>query len=115
VTRVSKEGRASSSEAIFIGAVETQMIEGASRDLRLIEVHFKDGARNKLHAHTTDQVLVITEGEGIVATRGERREVGPGDVAFIPAGEEHWHGAKPGKDMTHLAMNGATSKTDIKE
>jgi quercetin dioxygenase-like cupin family protein len=115
VTRVSKDRRAASGEAIFIGAVETQMIEGNGRDLRLLEVHFKDGARNKMHAHTTDQLLVITEGEGIVATRSERREVGPGDVAFIPAGEEHWHGAKPGKDMTHLAINGATSKTDIKE
>ena len=115
VTRVSRDGRRPSSEAIFIGAVETQMIEGASRDLRLLEVHFTDGARNKMHAHTTDQLLVITEGEGIVATRGERHEVRPGDVAFIPAGEDHWHGAKPGKDMTHLAINGATSRTDIKE
>ena len=114
-TRVSSDGRRASSEAIFVGAVELQMIEADSRELRLIEVHFKDGARNKLHAHTTDQLLVITEGEGIVATRGERHEVVPGDVAFIPAGEEHWHGAKPGKDMTHLAINGATSKTDIKE
>jgi quercetin dioxygenase-like cupin family protein len=56
---------------------------------------------------------VITEGEGIVATATAEHEVGPGDVAFIPAGERHWHGAKPGSDMTHLAMNGASSKTTI--
>lgn len=115
VVRVSAADRRPSEEAIFIGRVATHVIEGSSRDLRLIEVHFRDGARNKLHAHTTDQLLVITEGEGIVATRTERHDVRPGDVAFIPAGEEHWHGASPGHDMTHLAINGATSKTSITE
>ena len=29
-----------------------------------------------------------------------------GDVAFIPAGEPHWHGAKPGHDLTHWSMTG---------
>lgn len=115
VTKVSDEHRVQSGEAIFVGAVETQLIEDSSRDIGLMEVHFNDGARNKRHTHTTDSLMVITGGEGIVVTVGERREVTPGDVVFIPAGEEHWHGARPGKDMTHLVMYGATLKTEIKE
>ena len=27
-----------------------------------------------------------------------------GDVAFIPANTKHWHGARSGKDMTHLSI-----------
>lgn len=115
VTKLSDEDRVHSSEAIFVGTVETHLIESSSRDFGLIEVHFKDGARNKRHTHTTDSLMVITEGEGIVATAGESRDVTRGDAVFIPAGEEHWHGARPGKDMTHLVMYGATLRTEIKE
>lgn len=116
VIRVTRAGRKPSSERIFVGSVEMQsVVDVGERDLRLVEVHFTDGARNRLHTHSTDQILVITEGEGIVATREKERNVAPGDVAYIPAGEEHWHGAKPGCDMTHLAINGGTSKTTITE
>ncbi len=129
IVRVIPEGRGRSAEtypasptdgrapsAIFIGEVETQgVIDQESRDLRLIEVHFKDGARNRLHVHSTDQILVITEGSGIVATRHEEHAVEAGDVAFIPAGEPHWHGARPGRDLTHWAINGGSTKTSIAE
>jgi len=116
VIRIADEPRHASSERIFVGAVEMRrVVDVGERDLRLVEVHFKDGARNRLHTHTTDQILLITDGDGIVATKAEEREVRPGDVAYIPAGEEHWHGARPGKDMTHLAINGGTSKTSITE
>jgi quercetin dioxygenase-like cupin family protein len=128
VVKVSPAGRKPSKEtypatgggafppnSIFIGDVDAQtVIDAGSRDLRLIEVAFKRGARTKLHVHTTDQILVITEGEGIVATRNEQHEVSVGDVALIPAGEAHWHGARPGADMTHWSMTGQ-SKTTIVE
>jgi quercetin dioxygenase-like cupin family protein len=92
---------------IFVGRVALQTIIGdEARDLRLTEVTFRDGARNKLHTHTTDQLLIVTAGEGIVATEHEERSVQAGDIAYIPAGERHWHGARPGTDMTHLAVLG---------
>lgn len=116
VVSVDVSGRHPSTETIFVGDVETQtIVDVGPRDLRLIEVHYRDGGRNRLHTHTTDQILLITEGEGIVATRAEEHEVRAGDVAYIPAGEEHWHGARPGKDMTHLAINGGASRTTIVE
>jgi quercetin dioxygenase-like cupin family protein len=93
---------------IFVGAVETQTVIGEeARDLRLTEVVFRAGARNRLHTHTTDQILIVTAGQGIIATEHEEREIQSGDVIHIPAGERHWHGAKPGADMTHLAILGA--------
>jgi quercetin dioxygenase-like cupin family protein len=102
------DGRRGDERDIFVGRTETQTVIGEeARDLRLTEVTFRDGARNKLHAHTTDQILVVTAGEGLLATEHEQRDLRAGDVAFIPAGERHWHGAKPGKDMTHLAILGA--------
>ena len=93
-------------DAIFRGEVERQGIIGGdvSKQLFVGEITFKDGAANKWHVHTADQVLIITSGEGIVADEREEREVSEGDVAFIPANTKHWHGARPGKDMTHLAV-----------
>ena len=94
-------------DGVFLGAVLSQTVIGdEARDLRLSEHTFQSGARNKLHTHTTDQILIVTAGEGIVATEHEQRDVRAGDIAFIPAGERHWHGAKPGTDMTHLVILG---------
>jgi len=113
VVRITKAGREKSDNPIFVGDVDYQTAVGdESRDLRLSEVHFKRGAVNKPHVHSTDQVLVITEGEGIVATDAEKHEVSEGDVAFIPANTKHWHGARPGRDMTHWSILG-NAKTTI--
>lgn len=91
---------------IFVGTVRTQNLvaEGEADLLRVTAVTFEDGARNKWHAHSTDQVLVVTEGRGIVATEEREQPVGPGDVVLIPAGQRHWHGAEPGQTFTHLSI-----------
>jgi len=108
VIAVTPGGRTPDRNDIFIGLAETQSPVGdEARDLRLTEVTFKDGARNRLHSHTTDQILIVTAGLGLVATEREEREIAPGDVAFIPARERHWHGARPGHDLTHWAITGA--------
>ena len=108
VERLSADKRTRNTSDVFIGAVDSQTVVGdEARDLRLAEHTFRDGARNKLHAHTTDQILIVTAGDGIIATEHEEREIGVGDVVHIPAGERHWHGAKAGHDMTHLAVLGA--------
>jgi quercetin dioxygenase-like cupin family protein len=74
-------------------------------------VHFSAGSRNKFHIHTSDQILVITEGTGAVATRHEQRTVTTGDVVLIPAGEDHWHGAPGRTSMAHITITAKDSKT----
>ena len=114
--KIATSGRERSANPIFKGDVDYQTIVGddLSHDLSMSEVHFKNGARNRWHMHSTDQMLVITEGEGIVADEAEERAVSPGDVAFIPKNTKHWHGAKTGRDMTHLSIL-ANGKTTIVE
>ena len=106
VKHTSRSDRKRAVEAIFRGEVERQGVVGGeiSKELYLGEITFKDGAANKWHMHTCDQILIVTEGEGIVADETEERQVAAGDVAFIPANTKHWHGARPGKDMTHWSI-----------
>ena len=116
VIRITKAGRERSDNPIFVGEVDYQTAVGEeSRDLRLSEVHFKDGAVNKPHMHSTDQILVITEGEGLVATDDEHHDVSAGDVAFIPVNTKHWHGARPCKNMTHWSILGNGKTTIVQE
>lgn len=91
---------------VFDGDVFTQNLvpEGDAELLRVTSVTFRDGARNKPHRHSTDQVLIVTHGRGIVANDDEELHVEPGDVVLIPMGERHWHGAEPGTEFTHLSI-----------
>lgn len=99
----------------FGGKVTGQTIVGKdmSKYYNFTLVSFGAGARNKFHAHTSDQVLYVTEGSGIVATESEEVIVREGDTAWIPAGEKHWHGATPDRDFTHIALTTPDSTTQI--
>ncbi len=99
---------------IFVGEVYRTPAVGddETHQLHLGVVRFAAGARNVLHTHSYDQVLYVTEGEGIVATEQHENVVKAGDVAVIPAGERHWHGATAQTGMTHLAI-GTPGTTEI--
>ncbi len=58
--------------------------------------------RNKLHTHSTEQVLILTKGKESVATEKQERIVTPGDIILISAGEKHWHGATPDSEFSHI-------------
>ena len=104
--RLDRSRAAPSTNPIFIGSVSTQEVvnEALGELLRVTAVTFEHGAVNRPHRHTTDQVLVATSGSGFVATDDERHPLEPGDVAFIPAGTRHWHGANPDSTFTHLSI-----------
>jgi len=57
-----------------------------------------------LHTHSHDQVLVVTEGRGVLATETAENQVEPGAVIFVPAGERHWHGAAADSWFAHLSI-----------
>ena len=67
-------------------------------------VNFNPGARLNFHTHDFAQVLIFTSGVGIVATEKEEMACTPGDIAVIPAGENHWHGATADMPCSHIAV-----------
>ena len=67
-------------------------------------VSFGVGARLNFHAHTYEQILYMTEGKGIVATKKEEKTVTAGSVVYIAPGEVHWHGATKDSSFAHIAI-----------
>jgi len=73
--------------------------------LRINSVRFSPGAHTAWHRHANGQTLHVTDGRGLVQSRGgDVVDIRPGDTVVTPPGEWHWHGAAPGHFMTHLAM-----------
>lgn len=97
----SSQGDTFTGEVTREGVLNAQTEGGVSLSI----VHFKDGARTYWHEHPGEQVLYILDGEGRVGTHdGTEVQVKPGDVIHEGPGERHWHGAVPGKSMTHISI-----------
>ena len=56
----------------------------------LIFVDAPPGRGPSLHKHPYDEVLITQEGTATLFLGDEQREVGPGQVVVVPAGQ--WHG-----------------------
>ena len=94
----------------FTGTVWQDPIVAAPAPARVVvnSVSFEPGARTNWHSHPLGQTLFVIAGVGRVQTKdGPLREIRPGDVVWIPPGEEHWHGGSPTNGMTHIAMQEA--------
>jgi quercetin dioxygenase-like cupin family protein len=53
--------------------------------MRVNVVRFAPGARNAWHRHAVGQTLHVTEGRGLIQSRGgEIIEIGPGDTIHTP-------------------------------
>jgi quercetin dioxygenase-like cupin family protein len=112
--RPSEIPKAPVSSPLFTGEVllqDTPMPEGAL-DYTLRVVTYTAGARNVPHRHTSDQLIVVTAGKGLVGANGEEFEVHPGEVVIIPASEWHWHGAGADGDVTQVSVTSRTSTTE---
>jgi quercetin dioxygenase-like cupin family protein len=67
-----------------------------------------------MHTHTSDQLLYVVSGIGKVGTNEGEQVIATGDVALIPAGEPHWHGAgDTGSPMSHLTVMRGDSETEV--
>lgn len=82
-----------------------------SNDFNLGIVNFSAGARNKMHTHSSDQVLFVTSGRGIIASETRQEVITTGDVVHISAEEKHWHGATPDSAFSHIALTAKGSRT----
>ncbi|MFD0684871.1 (R)-mandelonitrile lyase [Actinomadura fibrosa] len=106
ISRAPRTGESVSSEWITGDARVEELAtpDGPSRT-RVDSVRFAPGARTRWHRHPIGQVLVVTEGTGLVQRRGgEIETIGTGDAVLIEADEWHWHGATLDGAMTHLAI-----------
>ena len=90
---------------------QTLLTPEASEYFNLGIVNFGPGARNKMHTHSSDQVLFVTAGKGIIATETEQQIITLGDVVHIPSEEKHWHGATPDSAFSHIALTAKGSTT----
>jgi quercetin dioxygenase-like cupin family protein len=105
----------------FEGKVEIKKMitDALTKEVETFLVTFIDGARTKLHYHETDQVLIATEGRGIVVLQtGAKMEndttatvkmdevhyLEKGDFVCVPAGKWHWHGAAKGSTFAHYQI-----------
>lgn len=76
----------------------------------VVVVRFDDGARTHWHRHAGGQVLFVLDGDGRTATRAQPEvELAAGDVVYVEPDEEHWHGARPGCSMRHVALSFGTT------
>ncbi len=83
--------------------------------IRISAVHFTPSARTAWHAHAVGQTLYVTEGRGLIQSRGgEIVEIRPGDIIHAQADEWHWHGAAPDQFMTHLSVTEAVAPGDTR-
>jgi quercetin dioxygenase-like cupin family protein len=105
----------------FEGKVEIKKMvtDALTKEVETFLVTFADGARTKLHYHETDQVLIATEGKGIVVLQtGVRMDsdttatvkmdevhyLSEGDFVCVPAYMWHWHGAAKSSNFAHLQI-----------
>lgn len=86
--------------------------DGSSR-LIVALVRFTPGARTNWHRHANGQLLVCTEGVGLVGTRdGRSVRLRAGESVWTPAGEEHFHGGTAEHTMCHYAILDASGDAE---
>ncbi|HTX53935.1 MAG TPA: cupin domain-containing protein [Candidatus Baltobacteraceae bacterium] len=90
---------------LFFGTVERQtLLPRGAAGMVVAMVKFAPGAGNRKHTHTGEQVLVVTEGKGVVATEQEEQVVTAGTLIYIPANEMHSHGATKDSVFAHWSI-----------
>jgi mannose-6-phosphate isomerase-like protein (cupin superfamily) len=69
------------------GAQWTEQLRVA--DLSVGTYSIGSGGTDGQSPHTEDEIYVVTSGRAVLEAGGERAEVGPGAVIYVPAGEVH--------------------------
>jgi quercetin dioxygenase-like cupin family protein len=77
-------------------------------------VTFEPGARTAWHTHPLGQTLIVTQGRGWLQEWGkEAQALNQGDIAWIPPGVKHWHGASSDTAMAHIAIAEAENGSPV--
>src|ERR1700689_3704370 len=83
---------------------QTIIEAGESPNFNCSVVNFSQGCNTGWHIHDCDQILIVTSGDGWVATETDRHEIKVGDVAHVKAGGGHGHRAKAYTAMGHIII-----------
>lgn len=108
ITRACARSSEIGPEEYFTGDVRLDPLFDPDGDARGVglSVTFEPGARTAWHTHPLGQTLVITEGCGLVQREdGPVEKIQAGDIVWFPPNEKHWHGARPERSMTHIAVH----------
>jgi quercetin dioxygenase-like cupin family protein len=65
----------------------------------------------KVHIHNVVQILVVTDGKGVVGTDEGEYIVYPGDIVYVPVNEKHRHGAAKDTTFSHYYFMDPNYKT----
>jgi quercetin dioxygenase-like cupin family protein len=61
-----------------------------SKKIKVNITEYLPGFTHKLHAHPTqEEVIYVLSGEGLSETDGDKKEIRPGSVVYVPAGVPH--------------------------
>ena len=112
-------------------AIKNVFDKNESTEQEMYYVTFKDGCRTRPHIHASDQILIATEGKGVVVF-AKRIKIDPddstktrieiektvimekNDVICVPAFILHWHGCIDDKvDFSHIAIRKRTELENI--
>jgi len=109
ITRNGSNASEKAPTEFFTGNVRLESLFSAN-DLAKLSGHsvtFEPRSRTVWHTHPAWQILIVTAGVGWVQEwGGPIVEIRPGDVAWIPVGVKHWHGATSTTAMTHISLTG---------
>ena len=100
----------------FTGSVVVDPMFRATEHTRASAGHvfFQPGARSAWHTHPAGQTLIVTSGLGwIQEWGGEKREIRPGDVIWIPPNVKHWHGATATNSMSHIGLTNVADGENV--
>jgi len=90
----------------FTGTVWADVLLAGEPGVMVNNVFFGPRSRTYWHTHDVGQILQVIAGSGFVVTRdGHSEAIRGGDIAWIPAGEEHWHGGSPDSFLLHTATS----------
>ena len=94
-------------ESHYTGTVTlTRLVQGEEPScLTCALVAFQPGALTAWHTHPKGQLLVMTEGFGLIQEWGNPlKKMQKGDIIWTPPNVKHWHGASLVSSMTHVAV-----------
>ncbi len=92
----------------FTGSARTTRLasDDTATPVHVYRVAFEQGGRTNWHTHSGPQWIFVTDGRIRVQVWGQPpQDVAEGDAVLIAPGEKHWHGAAPGSQGIHVAVN----------